>query len=37
MNQEELHKKKTFKEEYLKLLKNFEVEYNEKFLFKWIK
>jgi putative transposase len=37
MNQEEHHKKKTFKEEYLKLLKNFEVEYNEKFLFKWIK
>ncbi len=35
-NQEEHHKKKTFKEEYLDFLKKFEVEYNEKYLFEWI-
>ena len=35
-NQEAHHKKRTFKEEYLDLLKKFEVEYNEKYLFKWI-
>ena len=32
-NQEEHHKKKTFREEYIKLLKKFEVEYDEKFIF----
>jgi REP element-mobilizing transposase RayT len=32
-NQEDRHKKKTFKEEYLQLLKEFYVEYNEQFLF----
>lgn len=37
LNQEEHHRKKTFKEEYLQMLKKFEVEYDEKFLFKWIK
>ncbi len=36
MNQEKHHNKETFKDEYLKLLKNFEIEYNEKYLFKWI-
>lgn len=36
LNQEDHHKKKTFKEEYLDMLKKFEVEYDEKFLFKWI-
>lgn len=35
-NQEAHHKKRTFKEEYLDLLNKFEVEYNEKYLFKWI-
>ena len=35
-NQEAHHRKRTFKEEYLDLLKKFEVEYNEKYLFKWI-
>lgn len=35
LNQEEHHKKKSFKEEYLDLLK-FEVEYNDKYLFDWI-
>lgn len=35
-NQEAHHKKKTFKEEYLNFLRQFEVEYNEKYLFEWI-
>jgi putative transposase len=35
-NQEGHHKKKTFKEEYIELLKLFEIEYNEKYLFDWI-
>ena len=36
LNQEEHHKKRTFREEYLELLKKFEIEYNEKYLFDWI-
>ena len=35
-NQEQHHQKKTFKDEYLELLRNFEIEYNEKYLFEWI-
>ena len=35
LNQEEHHKKKTFKKEYLEFLKKFEVEYDEKYLFEW--
>jgi REP element-mobilizing transposase RayT len=35
-NQEQHHKKKTFKEEYVGFLKNLEIEYNEKFLFDFI-
>jgi len=35
-NQESHHRKKTFKEEYLSLLKAFNVEHDEKYLFKWI-
>ena len=35
-DQEGHHKKKTFREEYLDLLKKFEVDYNEKYLFGWI-
>ena len=35
LNQEDHHKEKTFKEEYLELLKKFEIEYNEKYLFEW--
>ena len=35
-NQEEHHKKKTFKEEYLEILDNLDIEYNEKYLFDWI-
>ena len=35
MTQEEHHKIKTFKEEYLKMLVDFEVEYEEKYLFEF--
>ncbi len=34
MNQEE-HKKISFKEEYLKMLPDFEVEYEDKYLFEF--
>jgi len=36
LNQEEHHKQKTFREEYLEFLLKFEVEHQEKFLFDWI-
>ncbi len=36
MNQKQHHQKTTFKEEYMDLLKKFNVEYNEKYLFEWI-
>ncbi|MGE5432949.1 MAG: IS200/IS605 family transposase [Syntrophomonadaceae bacterium] len=36
MNQEEHHRKKSFKEEFLKILKDYEMEYNEHYLFEWI-
>ncbi len=35
-DQEEHHAKKSFREEYLDMLKKFNVEYDEKYLFKWI-
>jgi hypothetical protein len=35
-NQDEHHRKKTVKEEYLDFLQKFEIEYNEKYLFDWI-
>jgi hypothetical protein len=35
-NQEEHHRKKTFREEYLDFLKKFEIEYDEKYFFEWI-
>ena len=35
-NQEQHHKKKTFREEYNEILKRFEVEHNEKYLFDWL-
>ncbi len=35
-NQELHHKEKSFKDEYLQILKKFEIEYNEKYLFNWI-
>ena len=34
--QEEHHKKKTFKEEYLGILEKLGIEYDEKYLFEWI-
>jgi putative transposase len=35
MNQEEQHSKKTFKEEYIQMLKDFDVSYDEKFVFEF--
>lgn len=37
LGQEAHHHKKTFREEYFDFLKKFEVEFNEKYLFEWIK
>jgi putative transposase len=37
LSQEIHHSKKTFREEYLDHLNKFEVEYDEKYLFDWIK
>jgi REP element-mobilizing transposase RayT len=34
-NQEEHHKKRTFKEEFIDFLQKFKIEYNEKYLFDW--
>lgn len=36
LNQEEHHKKRTFKDEYLDFLEKFEIEYDTKYLFEWI-
>ncbi|WP_304129816.1 IS200/IS605 family transposase [Ignavibacterium album] len=36
LNQENHHQKKSFKEEYLELLKKFEVEYKTDYLYEWI-
>jgi REP element-mobilizing transposase RayT len=35
-NQEEHHRKMSFKDEFLELLKRFEIDYDERYLFKWI-
>jgi len=35
LNQPEHHKKQSFKDEYLLLLKKFEIEYDPKYLFEW--
>ena len=35
LHQEEHHKKKTFKQEYLDFLTAFEISYDEKYLFEW--
>ena len=35
MNQKEHHKKQTFKDEYLRFLKEYQIDYNEKYLFDW--
>ena len=36
LNQEEHHKKISFREEYLELLNMFEIKYDEKYLFDWM-
>ena len=35
LNQEEHHKKKTFRQEYISFLNAFKIEYDEKYLFEW--
>jgi hypothetical protein len=35
-NQKEHHKTKTFQEEYIGFLKEFDIEFSEKYLFQWI-
>lgn len=37
LNQEDHHRKRSFSEEYIDFLEKFEIKYNEKYLFKWIK
>ena len=34
-NQKEHHRKRTFKEEFLKFIEEFQIEYNEKYSFDW--
>jgi REP element-mobilizing transposase RayT len=36
LNQENHHKNQTFRDEYLELLRKFEIDYDEKFLFDWL-
>jgi len=36
LNQKEHHKKQTFKDEYIQFLQNFNIKYDEKYLFDWI-
>lgn len=36
LNQEEHHYKRSFKEEYIEFLKQFEIEHDERYLFEWI-
>ena len=35
-NQEKHHARKSFKEEYIELLKKFRIDYDEKYVFQWI-
>ena len=35
LHQEDHHRKKTFREEYIGLLKKFQIAYDEKYLFEW--
>lgn len=35
-NQERHHARRSFRDEYLSMLKSFQIEHNEKYLFKWI-
>ena len=34
-NQEQHHKRKTFKEEYLEILQKYDIEFNDAYLFEW--
>ncbi len=36
LNQKEHHKTKTFREEYINFLKEFEIEYKQEYLFDWL-
>ena len=36
LNQEDHHKRKSFREEYLDFLQKFEIDYEEKYVFEWI-
>jgi REP element-mobilizing transposase RayT len=36
MNQKEHHKKQCFRDEYIQFLKNFSIDYDDKYLFEWI-
>jgi putative transposase len=36
MTQEEHHRKRSFREEYLDFLQKFEIEYDERYLFDWV-
>ncbi len=36
LNQEQHHTKRKFKDEYLELLKKFEIPYDDKYVFDWI-
>ena len=36
LDQPQHHKKKTFREEYLEFLDNFEIEYKSDYLFNWM-
>ena len=36
LTQEQHHKKKTFKEEYIEFLEKFDIDYKDKYLFDWI-
>jgi len=36
LNQSEHHKKVSFKDEFMELLKRFEIKYDEKYMFKWL-
>ena len=36
LNQEEHHRKRTFREEYLEFLKKFQIPHEDRFLFEWL-
>lgn len=36
LNQKQHHQINSFKDEYIEMLKNFQIEYNEKYLFEWL-